>query len=140
MWGIKPKMERKPDPFEKEIFEAFAASEHEIISAAENPFLARRVMVAISQEERQHAAALVSWSLGLGVALRAVPTFAAVAIAAGCIFWYSARMSPTSGTVNNRVAHADDRVMVNGDYTLVSNDDMLSIVLGWRPADARGEQ
>lgn len=140
MWGIRSKSAHRPDPLEQEIFEAFAASEHEIVSAAENPFLARRVMVAISQEERQHAAAVVSWSLGLGVALRAVPTFAAVAIAAGCIFWYSGRMTPTSGAAGNRLAHPEDRVMVNGDYTLVSNDDMLSIVLGWRPADARGEQ
>ncbi|MEO7505906.1 MAG: hypothetical protein ABIZ95_01610 [Pyrinomonadaceae bacterium] len=140
MWRTKPKKACRPDPLEAEIFEAFAASEHEVISTAENPFLARRVMVAISQEELQHGVELINWSLGLGVALRAVPTFAAVAIAAGCVFWYSARMTPTSGAVNNRVARADDRVMVNGDYTLVSNDDMLSIVLGWRPADVRGEQ
>ena len=140
MWSSKQNKRRAPDPFEQEIFDSFAASEHEVTSAAENPFLARRVRVAISQEERQHAASLVNWSLGLQVAMRAVPGFAVIAIAMACVFWYSAGTTPKPVSIYDRPLPGDERVVASSDFPLISNDDMLSIVLGWRPADARGEQ
>ena len=126
--------------FETELFEALAPSEHDVSRAAGNPFLQRRLMVAIAAEQqRRHQSAAV-WSLSFGVVLRATPAMAAIALLFFGLFWFSERPTPRGAPIKAKVVRAEGNPAATSELPLMSNEDLMSIMLAGRTMEQRGEQ
>jgi hypothetical protein len=127
-------------PIEGELFAALEPSDHDVVRAAGNPFLLRRLMVAIGAEQRRRENAASNWSLSFGVALRAVPALAAVTLLFFCLFWFSNRTPPRDVPLKNKVFRAEDNPIATSELPMISNEDLMSIMLARRTPEPRGGQ
>jgi len=142
MAGSTKPNRNEPDPLERELFAALEPSDQDVVRAAESPFLLRRLMVSIAAEEkrRQEDRGTRVWSLGFGVVLRAIPTFAAVTLTLVCVFLFSAPRRNVDLASRDRAVRADDVAAAGGGLPLIMNEDLVSVMLGLRSAEPRGER
>jgi len=83
MWTIGKKIDDdKLDKLSDELFRALEASENEINTAAESPFLFRRVRARIEAEQRRLSEENSSWFALMAQIRQAIPVFALLAIVA----------------------------------------------------------
>ncbi len=83
MWGIKKQIDDdKLDRLSDELFRALEASDNEINTAAESPFLFRRIRARIEAEQRRLNEENNSWFALMAQVRQAIPVFALLAIVA----------------------------------------------------------
>ena len=87
MWGIKKRIDKRidDDKFDRlsgELFRALEASENEIDTAAESPFLFRRIRARIEAEQRRLSEENGSWFALMAQVRQAIPVFALLAVMA----------------------------------------------------------
>lgn len=121
------------DRIGREIVRASASNEDEGEKVAATPFLYARVRSRINAE-RERREAGESWLAMLGVAWRAVPAMAVVAILAVALF-----LSASFGARPSGVASVDDALLGTGDAGVesvvfadnrqLSSDDILATIL-----------
>jgi hypothetical protein len=121
------------DRIGREIVRASASNEAEGEKVAATPFLYARLRSRINSE-RERREAGESWLAMLGVAWRAVPAMAIVAIFAVTLF-----LSASFGTRPSGVAIVDDALLGSGDAGVesvvfadnrpLSSDDILATIL-----------
>jgi hypothetical protein len=141
MWKFaKRNKSQKTDRFEAELFDALAPSDHDVTRAAENPFLLRRLMVAIGEEQRRRNQSAAVWSVRFGVALRATPALAAIALLFFCLFWFSARSISPNAPLQDKVFRAEANSVATTELPMISNEDLMSIMLTGRAAEPRRGQ
>lgn len=127
-------------PLEAELFAALEPSEHDIARAAENPFLLRRLMVTIAAEERRRNESSAIWSLSFGVALRATPALAALALLFFCLFWFSGRPVKPTAPLQDKVYRAESSSVATTELPMITNEDLMSIMLTGRAMEPRKGQ
>lgn len=91
MWNMKKNAEDdKFDRLSDELFRALEASETEINTAAESPFLFRRIRARIEAEQRRLSEESSSWFTLMAQVRQAIPVFALLAIVAlaSSLYWY----------------------------------------------------
>src|ERR1051325_9060117 len=88
-WNKRPIDEGQFKQFESEIFRALEPNATEIETAANSPFLYRRLRVRIEAEAKQRAEASKQWVAWLVTARQAAPALAMVALLAIVFFWHS---------------------------------------------------
>ena len=121
------------DQIGREIVRASAANETAADEAAATPFLYARLRSRINSE-RERREAGESWLAMLGVAWRAVPALALVAIFAFTLF-----LSASFGTLPSGSINVDDALLGAGDAGVenlvfadnrsLSSDDILATIL-----------
>lgn len=131
---------RDASGFEQELFTALTPTEHEVTRAAENPFLLRRLMVGIAAEQRKQKEVAATWSLSFGVALRATPALAGIALLSLFLFWFSDRMSPRDLRIKAKVSRVEATPVAASELPMMSNEDLMSIMMGGRPTEPRRGQ
>ncbi|MBS1787127.1 MAG: hypothetical protein JST85_05360 [Acidobacteria bacterium] len=83
MWNMRKNAEDdKFDRLSDELFRALEASETEINTAAESPFLFRRIRARIEAEQRRLSEENSSWFTLMAQVRQAIPVFALLAIVA----------------------------------------------------------
>ncbi len=83
MWSIKKKIDDdKLDRLSDELFRALEASDNEINTAAESPFLFRRIRARIDAEQRRLNEENNTWFALMAQVRQAIPVFALLAIVA----------------------------------------------------------
>jgi hypothetical protein len=121
------------DEIGREIIRASASNQAEGEDAAASPFLYARLRSRINAERARREEG-ESWLAMLGVAWRAIPAMAIVAIFAVALF-----LSASFGTRPSAVANADDAFLgpsdvgvenvVFADNRSLSNDEVLATIL-----------
>lgn len=99
MWGMKKQIDDdKLDRLSDELFRALEASDNEINTAAESPFLFRRIRARIEAEQRRMNEENNSWFALMAQVRQAIPVFALLAIVAlvSSLYLYSGDGKPTS--------------------------------------------
>jgi hypothetical protein len=133
------KKQNEPDRFERELFAALEPTEHDVSRAADSPFLLRRLMVSIAAEEKRREQMGV-WPLGFGIVLRAIPTFAAVSLTLVCVFLFSSPRRTEDASSRERTVRAEENAALGGGLPMIMNEDLVSVMLGLRSSEPRGEQ
>lgn len=83
MWSMRKKIDDdKLDRLSDELFRALEASDNEINTAAESPFLFRRIRARIEAEQRRLNEENTSWFALMAQVRQAIPVFALLAIVA----------------------------------------------------------
>lgn len=109
--------------FSNEVFDVLQASEAEINTAAQSPFLLRRIQVRIEAEARRRAEANNPWQLWLLTFKQAVPAMALLALVAVGSLW-------ASNDANNSVPETDVANVLLAPDSL--SDEDISAALGWQ--------
>jgi len=126
--------EGRLERFAREVVRASAAGEAEGQAAADSPFLYARVRARIEEERRRREEG-EGWLALFGVAWRAVPAMALVAVAALALF-----LSSGAGDLGPGFGLGAETLLVerDGDFEQVvladtrppSNDEVLSTIIG----------
>ena len=126
--------EGRLERFAREVVRASAAGEAEAQAAADSPFLYARVRARIGEERRRREEG-EGWLALFGVAWRAVPAMALVAVAALALF-----LSSGAGDLGPGFGLGAETLLVerDGDFEQVvladartpSNDEVLSTIIG----------
>ncbi|MFN0107963.1 MAG: hypothetical protein ACKVZH_03845 [Blastocatellia bacterium] len=99
MWNKKTKIEdEKLDRLSDQLFRALEASDVEINTAAESPFLFRRIHARIEAEQRRMAEESTPWFALMAQVRQAIPVFALLAIVAlgSSLYLHSFDAKPTT--------------------------------------------
>lgn len=120
--------------FAREVVRASAAGETEAHAAADSPFLYARVRARIEEERRRREEG-EGWLALFGVAWRAVPAMALVAVAALALFLSSGvnDLNPGFGLGAESLLgerDSDFEQVVLADTRTPSNDEVLSTIIG----------
>jgi anti-sigma-K factor RskA len=118
--------------FAREVVRASAAGEAEAEAAADSPFLYARVRARIEEERRRREEG-EGWLALLGVAWRAVPAMALVAVMALALFLSSGAndLNPGFGLgAETLLGEGDIEQVVFADARTPSNDEVLSTIIG----------
>ena len=125
-------LDERLDRMGLEIVRASASNEREAEAAASSPFLYARVRSGISAE-RERREAGESWLALLGVAWRAVPVMALVAVFAFALFWFAKVGGPTPDnfSVESLMGTRDAGIeqVVFADRQPLSSDEVLATIL-----------
>jgi hypothetical protein len=116
----------------REVVRASAAGEAEARAAADSPFLYARVRARIEEERRRREEG-EGWLALFGVAWRAVPAMALVAVLAFTLFLSSGANDLTPGFgLGAETLLGDDDIeqVVFADARTPSNDEVLSTIIG----------
>jgi anti-sigma factor RsiW len=118
----------------REVVRASAAGESEADSAADSPFLYARIRARIEEERRRREEG-EGWLALFGVAWRAVPAMALVAVLAMALF-----LSSGANELASANAFGDEEALLGGggdieqivftDTPTSSNDEVLSTIIG----------
>lgn len=108
---------------EAEVFRALEASPSEIETAANSPFLYRRLRVSIEAEARRRTETGREWLAWLVTARQATPALALVALLAIGVFW--------TFTEKYTVTQTSELTPSELSSGVVTNDDLLSALAGW---------
>ncbi|MDT5267923.1 MAG: hypothetical protein QOH49_109 [Acidobacteriota bacterium] len=118
----------------REVVRASAASETEADTVAGSPFLYARIRARI-EEERRRGEEGDGWLALFGVAWRAVPAMALVAVLALALF-----LSSSANELTSANAFGDEEALLGGggdieqvvftDAPTPSNDEVLSTIIG----------
>ena len=122
-WNKKSLDEAGLQRIETEVFRALEASPAEIETAANSPFLYRRLRVSIEAETRRRAETGREWLAWLVTARQATPALALVALLAIGVFW-----TFTEKYTATQTAELTPSEFSNG---VVTSDDLLSALAGW---------
>jgi hypothetical protein len=105
------------------MFDALQASETEINTAAQSPFLLRRIQVRIEAETRRRAEADNPWQLWFLTFKQAVPAMALLALVAVGSLW-------VLNDVTEDVADNDPpAILLQSDSV---SDEEVTVALGWQ--------
>lgn len=107
MWGIKKQIDDdKLDRLSDELFRALEASDNEINTAAESPFLFRRIRARIEAEQRRMNEENNSWFALMAQFRQAIPVFALLAIVAliSSLYLYSGGSRTTNTDPQTTIA------------------------------------
>lgn len=120
--------------FAREVVRASAAGEAEAQTAADSPFLYARVRARIEEERRRREEG-EGWLALFGVAWRAVPAMALVAVMALALFLSAGagELSPGFGLGAEALLNERDEdfeQVVLADTRAPSNDEVLSTLIG----------
>lgn len=119
--------------FAREVVRASAAGEAEAHAAADSPFLYARVRARIEEERRRRGEG-EGWLALFGVAWRAVPAMALVAVLALALFLSSGAnelTNPGFGLgAETLLGEGDIEQVVFADARAPSNDEVLSTIIG----------
>lgn len=141
MWKFtKFNSPRTDDGLEAELFAALEPSDHDVARAADNPFLLRRLMVGIAAEEKRRNQSSANWSLSFGVALRATPALAAIALLFIGLFLFSGRPAAPKAPLQDKVYRAESSSVATSELPMMTNEDLMSIMLTGRAAEPRKGQ
>jgi anti-sigma-K factor RskA len=118
----------------REVVRASAAGEADATAAADSPFLYARVRARIGEERRRREEG-EGWLALLGVAWRAVPAMALVAVMALALFLSSSAGDLTPGFglgAETLLVERDEEFeqVVLADPRTPSNDEVLSTIIG----------
>ena len=116
----------------REVVRASTAGEAEADAAANSPFLYARIRARIEEERRRREEG-ESWLALFGVAWRAVPAMALVAVAALALFLSSGagELTPGFGLGAETLLGEDEmEQVVLADTRPPSNDEVLSTIIG----------
>ena len=118
----------KLDRFGKELLHAMEATSHEISTAANSPFLYRRIRVRIEEEERRRATERNQWFVLLSGVKHAIPVFTTIAaITIGIVMFNSVQMGqPTGRNANGAL------IIINDELPALSSDEMIASFVGWQ--------
>ncbi len=122
MWGIKKQIDDdKLDRLSDELFRALEASDNEINTAAESPFLFRRIRARIEAEQRRMNEENNSWFALMAQVRQAIPVFALLAIAAlvSSLYLYSWGNKP----MENGGALAEQQTALAGLPMFLQDDE-----------------
>ena len=122
--------DEKLDRLSDELFHALEASDAEINTAAESPFLFRRIRARIEAEQRRQAEESNPWLALMAQVRQAIPVFALLAVAAliSSLYLYSGE---------NRNA-PDSQTLVAGLPMFLQDDedDVEASLIGWQGGQA----
>ena len=126
--------EGRLERFAREVVRASAGGEAEARAAADSPFLYARVRARIEEERRRREEG-EGWLALFGVAWRAVPAMALVAVAALALFLSSGagELTPGFGLGAETLLgerDGDFEQVVLADTRTPSNDEVLSTIIG----------
>jgi hypothetical protein len=119
--------EEKLDRFGDELLRVFEASDAEINTAANSPFLYRRIRARIEAEERRLAQQRNSWLALLFGVKRAIPVMAMLAIVALASLMFTPSLSPPRQATNGM---NEDTPTLMSDVFSFSQDELLASAVG----------
>jgi hypothetical protein len=125
------------DRFGEELLNVIEASEAEIDRAAASPFLYRRILARIEAERKRRAEEWNRWMAVLREAQNATPIFALIAIVVAAFVWQASEQLTQAPAVNNRSSLP---LTVSSELLPVSNDEMVTSVVGWDERGLQGQQ
>lgn len=112
-----------------ELLRALAASEAEINSAANSPFLFRRIRARIEAEERARAEERNPWRALLVQTRHALPIVAVLAMMALGALWYA----PTDALPANSMADEPSSLSLAGTPPL--EEELVYALVGWETSE-----
>lgn len=123
--------DEKLDRLSDELFRALEASENEINTAAESPFLFRRIRARIESEQRRLAEENNPWLALMTQVKQAIPVFALLAIVALASSLY----------VHFNGSPAEQPNMIAGLPLFLQDDqdDLDASLVGWNSNDHSGQ-
>lgn len=117
------------DRLGEELMRALEPSEAEITTAANSPFLFRRIRVRIAAEESARAEERNPWRALLVQARHALPVIAVLAMMALGALWYApSGASPIKGVI-------DDQAPLVTTATPQLEEELVSSLVGWETSE-----
>ncbi|QQS44750.1 MAG: hypothetical protein IPM66_12270 [Acidobacteriota bacterium] len=118
----------KLDRFGEELLMAMEASSQEINTAANSPFLYRRIRVRIEEEERRRATDRNQWFVWLWSVKHAIPVLTTIAaITIGIALFNTMQIGQPRGGNGGLI-------IVNDELPALSSDEMIASFVGWQDA------
>lgn len=132
MWkSNKPHIDNeKLDRFGEELLHALEASDSEINTAANSPFLYRRIRVRIEAEQRRRVEERGKWFALLTEAKHAIPVLATIAVVAAVLVWYTPAVVTQMPSAGNG-SSATSQMSTIGDISPFTNDEMMASIVDW---------
>jgi hypothetical protein len=125
-------LDERLDLIGREVIRASAANETEAEAAATSPFLYARLRSRINAEREQREDG-ERWYTMLGVAWRAVPAMALVAILAVTLFLFSSFGTQSTGVFTDETvadaSYSEVENVVFADNRSMTNDEVLATIL-----------
>jgi len=132
MWRTKQNRldvdHQKLDRLGEKLLQALEVNDNEVKSAANSPFLYRRIRVRIEKEERRITEELNQWMTLLNQARHAVPLMVMIAAIASGLVWYTPSPNNQSSNQNNAPQGVG---FLNGELTGLSSDEIMASLIDW---------
>jgi hypothetical protein len=132
MWRIKLNRfdidHQKLDRLSEKLLQALEVNDNEVKTAANSPFLYRRIRVRIESEERRITEEFCQWMTMLNQARHAVPLLLIIAAIASGLVWYT----PLPINQSSNQPGANQVIgFTNGELTGLSSDDIMANLIDW---------
>jgi hypothetical protein len=134
MWKRHHIEDQTLDRLSDELLRALEPSEAEITTAANSPFLFRRIRARIEAEERARAEERSPWRALLVQARHALPVVAVLAMMALGALWYA----PTGALPANGAAEDQSSLLTTATPPL--EEELVFSLVGWEAGEANSRK